>query len=512
MTAPRKKMTPKPSGDADRSSRTEQGNSGKKTEQAISCASREVKVSSPVVTASAPYFLPYQEDWIADEAPFKLYEKSRRIGATYSTSYRAFRKCLLRQNFTQWVSSRDLLTAKEFITDYVARWCKLANIAASGLTGEDLRVFDEAKNIKAFVVEFPMTNSRIVSLSSTPEVFAGKGGDVLLDEVDLHDDPGALIDMAMPCTTWGGQLEAVSAYKVDGSPASVFARLCADAKGANPMHASFHRTTILDAVAQGFVECVNRATSQNWTRDDFLTNLRARCRTESAWQSQYLCNPQDDGGALLTYGLIGGCETDAAALQAHRDPAAPAFLGIDVGRKHDLTVFWLLRRIGDVMWTDRIQCYSQTMFRDQLDAASALIRDARVTRCCIDSTGIGAMLAEELQRTFGQYTVEAVQFTNPVKLDLGMPMLQAFQDRAVRIPNDHVIREDLHKVRKTATAAGNVRLEAESDEAGHADRFWALALALHAGHNAAPVRAPMLFETRRTQLIRDRGSREIVWA
>lgn len=451
--------------------------------------------------------MPYQEEWISDEAPFKLYEKSRRIGITYATSYRAFRKCLLRRNFTQWVSSRDMLTAKEFITDYVARWCKLANIAASGLAGEDLRVFDEAKNIKAFVVEFPMTGSRIVSLSSTPEVFAGKGGDVLLDEVDLHGDPGALIDMAMPCTTWGGQLEAVSAYKVDGSPASVFARLCADAKGANPMHASFHRTSILDAVEQGFVECVNRATSKSWTREGFLADLRARCRTEAAWQSQYLCNPQDDGGALLPYGLIAACEVDAASLQAHREPSANAFLGIDVGRKHDLTVFWLLRRIGDVKWTDRIVTLSKTMFRDQLDAAGALIREARVTRCCIDSTGIGAMMAEELQRLFGKYTVEAVQFTAPVKMDLGMPMLQAFEDRAVRIPSDPAIREDLHKVRKTVTAAGNVRLEAESDEAGHADRFWALALALHAAHNAAPVRPPVLFETRRTQLVRERGVR-----
>jgi phage FluMu gp28-like protein len=197
--------------------------------------------------ASAPYFLPYQDRWIADDAPFKLYEKSRRIGATYATSYRCFQKCLRRRDFTQWVSSRDLLTAKEFITDYVARWCKLGRIAATGLAGETVEVIDPDRDITAFVAAFPLTGSRIVSLSSTPAAFAGKGGDVLLDEVDLHAEPGVLIDMAMPCTIWGGQLEAVSAYAVDGSPASVFARLCLDAKGDNPMRARFHRTTLLDA-------------------------------------------------------------------------------------------------------------------------------------------------------------------------------------------------------------------------------------------------------------------------
>jgi phage FluMu gp28-like protein len=444
-----------------------------------------------------------------DEAPFKLYEKSRRIGATYATSYRCFQKCLRRQGFTQWVSSRDLLTAKEFITEYIGRWAKLAKTVATVLIGEEPRLLDPEKNITAFVADFPLTGSRIVSLSSTPAAFAGKGGDVLLDEVDLHADPGTLIDMAMPCTIWGGQLEAVSAYAVDGSPASVFARLCQDAKAANPMRASFHRTTLLDAVDAGLVEAINNASGRVQTRKDFVAAIRAKCRTESAWQSQYMCNPQDDGGALLAYGLIAACEADAQALQTHRDPAATAYLGIDVGRKHDLTVMWLVRRIGDVFWTDQVRVFDKTLFRVQLEAAAEMIRQNRVARCCIDSTGIGAMLAEELQLRFGAYTVEQVQFTGPVKLDLGMPLLQAFQDRAVRIPADHEIREDLHKIRKTVTAANNVRLEAESDDAGHADRFWALALALHAGKTtqAGPI---YVFEnTKRSRAIAARRDRSI---
>ena len=30
-----------------------------------------------------PYFLPYQQDWLADTSRFKIWRKSRRIGATY---------------------------------------------------------------------------------------------------------------------------------------------------------------------------------------------------------------------------------------------------------------------------------------------------------------------------------------------------------------------------------------------------------------------------------------------
>ncbi|SER71361.1 hypothetical protein SAMN02982919_03137, partial [Giesbergeria anulus] len=58
----------------------------------------------------------------------------------------------------------------------------------------------------------------------------------------------------------------------------------------------------------------------------------------------------------------------------------------------------------------------------------------------------------------------------------------------VRIPDDPRIRADLRKVQKTTTTAGNIRFVAESEGDGHADRFWALALARHAGANpTAPL-------------------------
>jgi phage FluMu gp28-like protein len=447
---------------------------------------------APVIHES--YFLPYQDLWIDDDSPFKLGEKSRRVGFTYATSYRSFRKCLTRERFTQWVTSRDMLTAKELITDYIARWCRLSNVVAKGLAGDNVQVFDPAHDVRAFIVEFP-TGSRIVSLSSTPEVFAGKGGDVLIDEIDLHKDGGRVYDMARPCTTWGGQLEAISAYAVDGSPASVFARLCQDARGKNPMGAKLHRVTLDDAIAQGFVECVNKVTGSAHTRESFRALIRAGCRTEGAFQSQYMCNPQDDGGALLSYDLIRSCEVDAKELESAIRAAlktAPRYLGIDVGRRRDLTVMWLLVRIGDILWTALVKTMEKAMFRHQFAAAADLIEQNNVRRCCIDATGIGAQLGEDLHVKFAS-RVEPIQFNHNVQMDVGMPMLPAFQDRLVRIPADQTIREGLHKIRKITTASNNARLEAEHDESGHADEFWALALARHAADAKVSNMAPRPF-------------------
>ena len=54
------------------------------------------------------------------------------------------------------------------------------------------------------------------------------------------------------------------------------------------------------------------------------------------------------------------------------------------------------------------------------------------------------------------------------------------EDHRLRLPYDPLVRADLRAVTKTTTAAGNVRFTAERTREGHADRFWALALALEA--------------------------------
>ena len=261
-------------------------------------------------------FLPYQAHWIKDDAPIKLYEKTRRGGITFATSFRACVKCIAsgdrNSDFVQWVSSRDEITAKEFITDYVAHWAREANKAARkvaeawdgviGLDGQEFEVVDEKRGITALVVKF-RNGARIYSLSSNPLAFAGKGGDVLIDEWDLHENQGVIYDMAYPCITWGGQLELVSAYDPSGSENTEFAKMCKKCKNGDLPSVSFHSTTIIDAIEDGFVECVNEVKkSKNrptQTREEFLDALRAGCRTKGAFDSQYMCIPNLASGDQL---------------------------------------------------------------------------------------------------------------------------------------------------------------------------------------------------------------------
>jgi len=433
------------------------------------------------------YFLPYQKRWILDESPMKIYPKSRRIGVSYASSFRINDKCLRRNRFTQWVTSRDEFTAKEFITDYIALWAAASNAVCRGLLGDDVQVIDQDKGIRAFVATYANGN-RVVSLSSTPEAFAGKGGDVFIDEADLHKDSGKVIDMALPCTTWGGQLEMVSALKTDGGPNTPFCRMVEDCRNnGNPMGWSFHRTDILQAVDEGFVEKVNQRTGANLSRDAWLNQMRGKCRTEEAWQTQYLIIPATDNEAMLSYEMIMQCETS----QLRKVGNGPLYAGYDVARTKDLAAYYEFELVGDVLVQTAEQTFKNTPFRVQKEFLINKLRNNQLHRLALDASGMGLMLAEELADDFGPYRVDGVKFTPPVKEVLVMGLRNTFDDRKIRILATPENRNDLHKVKKMVTAAGNVRYDAErDDESGHADRFWAIALAKYACGklNEAPTR------------------------
>jgi phage FluMu gp28-like protein len=172
------------------------------------------------------------------------------------------------------------------------------------------------------------------------------------------------------------------------------------------------------------------------------------------------------------------------------------FLGVDIGRRRDLTVLWLLEEENPeapaearsyvtrgVLALERRPFAQQKAVLDGLLGERIEIRlDFRfvVRRAAIDATGLGAMLAEELAAKWGA-RVEPVVFTAAVKEALAVRVKRLLEERRLKIPDDPAIRAALGAVKRYVTAAGTVRFDAErTDAAGHADHFWALALALAA--------------------------------
>jgi len=417
------------------------------------------------------YFLPYQLRWLDDKSPVKIWEKSRRIGATYVQSYEDVRDCINKNVPAVWFSSADESAAKEYIS-YCEQWVKLFHVAASSL-GEV--VIDSEKDVKALVIEFA-NGTKIHALSSNPKGFRSKGGKVVLDEFAHHNSPQELWKAARPCVTWGFPLRILSTH--NGQSCLFFKFI--EQVIAKKLKWNLHNTPIQLAVDEGLVDKILNKVASEEEKTEWLNEQMSNCFDEYTWLQEYCCVAIDEACAFLPYDLISPCEYDDI-LKALDEVQGDLYVGMDIGRKKDLTVIWILEVFEKSKYTRRIEILEKTPFHIQEEILSSILKHPKLRRCCIDSTGLGMQLAETAQRKFGQYRVEAITFTNKVKEELAYNLRINFEDKTIYIPKAHEVREDLHSIRRITTTAGNIRFDANSSEVnGHADRFWALALALFA--------------------------------
>jgi phage FluMu gp28-like protein len=476
-----------------------------------------------ITRARRGLFLPYQERWLDDNSPVKLWEKSRRIGADYVESYRCVVTRLLGENTRDyWYSSADESAAVEQM-EYMKSWLKMFNAVFTEQHGEEMI---DGDSVKVMSLRLPMIAgraARITVMTSSPKRFRSKGGDVCLSELAFHQRPDEMWKAATPTTTWGGDLAALSSHNGETSKFNTLigqARRRTDPATHGPARegdliASVHRTTIDDAIADGLVEKINETQGTAFSRAEFRANLRSKCASEDAWLEEYMCvpsaqsasffptvllrdcvskhaaRPTDDLGAFLA-GIEARCEKPAdgkpLALGAER-----LAVGCDVGRKQDRFVIWVTGRVGTQRVTLGVLVYQGRNFAEMETAINALMCrifvQQRVRRLAIDATGLGMQIAE---RSVGAFRTrcEAVTMTAAVKEDMFTRARAAFEERTFGLPDDDRVLADWTMIRREVTVAGNSRYSAEANEHGHADMATAGALALVADESAAsPMRA-----------------------
>ncbi len=445
-------------------------------------------------------FLPYQERWIVDRSRLKLMEKARQIGLSWSTAYAADERTAEQgARFDQWISSRDDLQARLVIED-CKMFAKVLDLAAQDL-GEI--VIDPDKKISAYVLHFA-NGKRIHSMSSNPDAQAGKRGGRILDEFALHPDPRKLWSIAYPGITWGGNMEVISTHRGSGN---FFNQLIREIREhGNPKKISLHRVTLQDALDQGFLWKLQQslpADHEVLAMDEvaYFDFIRSGCADEESFQQEYMCVPADDASAFLEYDLIAGCEYGSQDQWEFDSPeeckGKHIYIGIDIGRKKDLTVLWVLELLGDTLYTRKVIELRNMSKPDQEKVLWPWLD--YMSRTCQDYTGIGIGWGDDAQKRYGEYRYENVTFTGRVKEALAYPVRGKMEDKKLRIPYRPEVRADLRAVTKETTVAGNIRFTAERSENGHADRFWALALAIHAaGSGGAPIEFQSTGATRAT--------------
>jgi phage FluMu gp28-like protein len=454
----------------------------------------------------------YQKRWILDKSRLKIGKFTRQGGKSFVCSLEAVIECFEKPR-TTWV----FLSAGERQSKELMRTAAMHARAINAAIEEATEIFkaEDKTEYKMLEIKFP-NGSRILGLPANPDTARGWSANLLLDEFAMHKDSRAIWKALYPSITRGFKIRIVSTpqgkknkfYEIwtgltkqlwDGQDYTEVGQRGGWSK---------HNVTILDAVAMG-LELFDDEGAKIEPED-----LRLGLGDDEAWEQEYMVAFLDETTAWLPYDLIETVE-DARILadpswverllaeaiahhDAHKaDKRPPAFkpdwlasevpftgdlyIGFDVARRRDFAVIWLDEETAALYWTRAEIELKKQPFGVQENVLFALMELRKFRRACIDKTGIGEQITERAQERFGASRVEGIDFNNANKEALANGIKKSFEDRKDRIPAEQRIRQSLHSVKKEKTSTGHNRFDADrTEQVGHADAFWAKALAIQA--------------------------------
>jgi len=452
----------------------------------------------------------YQKRWIEDKSRFKIGMVTRQGGKSFGSSLEAVLDCY--EQKTKWV----FLSAGERQSKELMATAAM-HARAIGMVVEEIEStfrVDKDTEFKQLEIVFP-NGSRIVGLPANPNTARGHSANILLDEFAFHKDSRSIWKALFPTVTRGYKIRIISTPQ--GKKNKFYelwtAKTIQTFDGKNYTYAgerggySKHRITINDAVEMGlelFDEEGNPAEPED---------LRLALNDDEAWEQEYLVEFLDELTAWLTYDLIEACEDvklvsepvwseklieaavrDHELYKSEKNPPPfntreifknvifdhDLYAGFDIARRRDFSVIWLDEEVNGTGITRAAISLKKQPFGVQERVLHALLDLPRMRRCCIDKTGMGEQLAERAEEIFYS-KVEGVHFTAGNKESLASVIKKSFQDQKERVPADQVIRQSLHSVKKIETTTGHFRFDADrTEQIGHADHFWAKALAVQA--------------------------------
>lgn len=404
---------------------------------------------SPAIT-----LLPYQRQWLGDTSRFKIGMFARQTGKTFTCCLELVLDCLEAEvagRRQRWVIlSRGERQAKEAI-GVVKHFLTAFSIAFEALE------VPWSGDYTALEVRLP-GGSVITALPANPDTARGFSASVFLDEFAFHQDSRKIWQALFPVISAGHKLRVVS---TPNGKNNKFHELIT---GEDDTW-SKHRCDIYQAVAQGL--------------ERNIPELKAAINDPDSWSQEFELEWLDEASSWLSYELIATCESELATTDGSAYLGGEVYIGNDVGLRGDLWVAWAIERVGSEFRTIEIATLRRSTFAEHDDVIERMMGRYKVKRLCIDQSGMGERTTEEYHRRYGS-RVEGVLFTSANKQALATLGKAYFEDSRVSIPAHPDIRQDLHKLRKTSSATGAVRFDADRDSQGHADRTWALFLALNA--------------------------------
>ena len=388
----------------------------------------------------AMFWYPYQREYLLDDSRFTCIFKSRQIGFSYAIAAKLLPKLVKGRNQLYVSASQD---QSDIIVRYVREFAAMHDVEFD--TDSDSKIRVGNAELRAF-----STNFRTIQ---------GFNGDVVLDEF-------AWLPKAQQKRVWNAIVPSitqkggtVTVCSTAFQPNTLFYDIVTNRNGQYRQFKQI-KLTIEDAINQGL------------EIPGGIEELRSLFDSES-WSMLYMCEWLDEGDSLLNWELL----QKAATGKEIRCYDGKVWSGVDIGRTADRTV------VANVGMTETKGVYQllhvdilkkNTTFEDQETWLHDVMRKYKVVRMQIDRTGIGMQLAERMRNAHD--VIQGRYFSRDYKERIALNLLRLLEQDRLILPNNHVILSQLHAVKKKATSTG-ISFDAARDESGHADGFWAVALA-----------------------------------
>ncbi len=434
----------------------------------------------------------FQIAHLNDDSVFRIEDKSRQIAWSFTVAAEAVADAMLHDAVptsegTIFVSinleeAREKIRYAKRVYEHLARHAAypLPRLVADNVLGLE---FDNG--------------ARLLSLPSTPPRGKAKMH-VVLDEFAHVQRDREIYTAALPIVSRGGRL------RIGSSPMGAVGTFWEISRQELQAYPGF--TRVITPWWQVRMFCQDRAlpaaadTLDTLDRVERYGNDRLRLLCESMiledFQQEFECDYVDEVTSYFPWAMIKKNQDEnlkcwhvkdiddiqAVALDIKRAIAAgevePVLVGgVDVGRRRNLTEIILLG-VGQSCYPIRLMVsLDKVKFDDQEQCLRHLLGVLPVALLYIDENGIGMHLAENLGR---DTSTEPATFTNANKGLWAVETRIRLDRGEVPLPVDRDLAYQIHSVKRKVTAAKNNVYDTARNEKHHADKFWALALALWA--------------------------------
>lgn len=386
----------------------------------------------PTIQYTRPHLYPYQKDILDCPARYTVTEASTKVGKTASHIIWLFEQALIcKANQSVWWVAPSVVQAK-IAYDRMKVQITNKDLFKSNDTNRCITLLTGAK------IEF--------KTAENPDALYGDDVYAAVFDEFTRAREAAWHALRSTITSTGGKVKFIG--NVKGKKNWGY-RLGQRAKAGETDYAYF-KITAYDAAAAGMKTKDGRL---------FIDEIEDAKRDlpEAVFKELYLAEPTEDGSNPFGLSYIQQCTFPLSI-----EPVT--CYGIDLAKSFDYTVVIGLDRNGSVCYFERWQGDWRT--------TTQRIKNLISVPMCIDSTGVGDPIAEDVARV---KDVEMMHFTSKSKQQLMEGLAMKIQKREITFP-EGMIKDELENFEFEYTRSG-VRYSSPSGL--HDDCVCALALAVH---------------------------------